>query len=194
MTLWKNLTLNFQHMGHPPIVLHDCHNGCGSNFAGPTLAVAPCSSVDEAQQWTVQIDGAPSALVNGLNGLCAGCASSSGSCGNINATIGLGLEACSVRCSHAPTEGDAAPAVCTGVGMLDGLGQQAQTFNYSQDQGVLRNKQTGSCLQLLGDGPAVGWVSAGSPSATCQEPQQKWDVVPSATSSKSKGVGAAGGV
>ena len=33
------------------IMLHDCHNGCGSEFGGPTLALAPCNTSDPHQQW-----------------------------------------------------------------------------------------------------------------------------------------------
>ena len=42
MSKWRTLIDAAQRKGGKPIVLHDCHNGCGSTFAGPTLAARPC--------------------------------------------------------------------------------------------------------------------------------------------------------
>jgi hypothetical protein len=68
MVLWKNLTLGWSRQGHPPVVLHDCHNGCGSMFAGPTLVARPCDRDDPAQSWQMRLDGATSPLVNKQHG------------------------------------------------------------------------------------------------------------------------------
>ena len=38
LTRWHNMLAAKQQSGAQPILLHDCHIGCGSNFAGPTLA------------------------------------------------------------------------------------------------------------------------------------------------------------
>jgi hypothetical protein len=177
MVLWKNLTLGFQKDGNPPVVLHDCHNGCGSMFAGPTLAAAPCSEKDTAQRWTLRTNGAASNLVNWREGLCAGCASQpSGGCGNMNGSVGLGMEACLVRCS----QNGSADAPCAGFGTPDGLGAAAQSFNYSD--GRLRNMQGGTCIELLADGVTVGGGEGGHPTGAnypppCDRPQQQWDLL-----------------
>jgi hypothetical protein len=57
MTRWRELIDAAVSKGAPPILLHDCHNGCGSPFGGPTLAVAPCNFSDPAQQWSLPLGG-----------------------------------------------------------------------------------------------------------------------------------------
>ena len=42
LTQWHDMLVDKQAAGSKPVLLHDCHIGCGSNFAGPTLAVKPC--------------------------------------------------------------------------------------------------------------------------------------------------------
>ena len=42
LTQWHDMLAAKQAAGAKPVLLHDCHIGCGSNFAGPTLAVQPC--------------------------------------------------------------------------------------------------------------------------------------------------------
>ena len=49
MSKWRTLIDAAQQKGGKPIVLHDCHNGCGSGFGGPTLAALPCNESDPAQ-------------------------------------------------------------------------------------------------------------------------------------------------
>jgi len=52
MTLWKGIVTDWQKTpSGKPVVLHDCHNGCGSTFAGPTLAALPCDPSDPHQHW-----------------------------------------------------------------------------------------------------------------------------------------------
>ena len=75
MTKWRSLIDDAVAKGAPPIVLHDCHNGCGSDFGGPTLALAPCDKSDIAQQWSLPLDGSYGALTSAQNGMCAGCVS-----------------------------------------------------------------------------------------------------------------------
>ena len=96
MTKWRNLIDAAVAKGTVPgVVLHDCHNGCGSEFGGPTLAAAPCDATDPAQQWGLPLDGSYGGLVNAGNGLCAGCVST-GSCGGdgSNRAGGYGMQAC----------------------------------------------------------------------------------------------------
>ena len=52
MSKWRTLIDAAQQKGGKPIVLHDCHNGCGSGFGGPTLAALPCNESDPAQLCT----------------------------------------------------------------------------------------------------------------------------------------------
>ena len=69
-----------------PSILHDCHNGCGSTFKGPTLRLAPCNASDASQHWELQQNntGHPwpwhpdtlhrlGFLRDGGAGLCVGC-------------------------------------------------------------------------------------------------------------------------
>jgi hypothetical protein len=99
MTKWRSLIDEAVAKGAPPIVLHDCHNGCGSDFGGPTLALAPCDASDIAQQWSLPLDGSYGALTSAQNGMCAGCVSVD-DCANDaysaapNGTYGLGMQAC----------------------------------------------------------------------------------------------------
>ena len=41
MTKWHDMIATKQAAGSKPVLLHNCHIGCGSNFAGPTLATKP---------------------------------------------------------------------------------------------------------------------------------------------------------
>ena len=76
MTKWRKLIDAAVAKGTVPgVVLHDCHNGCGSEFGGPTLALAPCNSSDEAQHWSLPLDGTTGGLTSMANGFCAGCVS-----------------------------------------------------------------------------------------------------------------------
>ena len=63
-----------------PVILHSCHNGCGSTFVGPTLRVASCNVSDLSQFWEVPGDGHSAGAQNGFGylrdagaGLCVGC-------------------------------------------------------------------------------------------------------------------------
>ena len=95
MTQWRNLIDAAVTKGTVPgVVLHDCHNGCASDFGGPTLVAAPCNTTDPAQQWSLPLDGSYGALVNAGNGLCVGCVST-GSCGGDGSNgTGYGMQAC----------------------------------------------------------------------------------------------------
>ena len=113
------------------VVLHDCHNGCGSDFGGPTLALAPCDPSDAAQQWSLPLDGTYGTLTSAGNGMCAGCVST-GSCGGdgTNGT-GLGMQAClsgSVNNGALDSKGAA---------YAHGLGAQGQLVNYTLATGAI---------------------------------------------------------
>lgn len=75
MMLWTNISLAYQQRSGKSVVIHDCHNGCTSTFAGPTLSTAPCSSSDASQHWQLAVDGSYTSLVDGAHGMCAGCGS-----------------------------------------------------------------------------------------------------------------------
>jgi len=134
MTLWSNLTRQSQARTGKPIILHDCHNGCGSGFAGATLAAAPCNRSDPAQWWGPLARGAAGGLSDGMYGLCAGCGSQPGSCGNSakhNGTgVGVVMQACITHCSGLDVPG----SECAGNGMPSGIGSGEQIFNYSVGQ------------------------------------------------------------
>ena len=76
MTQWRQKIDSYVAKGLPSVILHDCHNGCGSAFGGPTLGVAPCNVTDPAQQWSLPLDGSLGGLIDAQAGLCAGCAGS----------------------------------------------------------------------------------------------------------------------
>ena len=64
MTKWHDMLAAKQAAGAKPVLLHDCHIGCGSSFAGPTLAALPCNASDPGQQWAFDTSGNHSALVD----------------------------------------------------------------------------------------------------------------------------------
>ena len=65
MTKWRTLIDAAVARGTvDDVILHDCHNGCGSQFGGPTLALALCNASDPAQRWSLPVDGSAGALVN----------------------------------------------------------------------------------------------------------------------------------
>ena len=101
-----------------PVILHSCHNLCGNDFTGPTLAVAACDPTDGRQHWAVNdlmsSGGRQYSLRQlGSGGLCAGCGdhpaescanTAPGSLGanygpspwpeNYRDGLGLGMQAC----------------------------------------------------------------------------------------------------
>ena len=103
MTKWKQIIVAAQAAGSKPIVLHDCHNGCGSGYGGPTLSALPCNASDPAQLFAAATDGRPTTLIDGAHGLCIGCAGGPiGGCANDAETLpatntsghGLGMVSC----------------------------------------------------------------------------------------------------
>lgn len=69
MTKWKNLLAKAK----KPVLLHDCHNGCGSGFGGPTLVARACDEEDPKQRWFIRADGSYTAVISASSGLCVGC-------------------------------------------------------------------------------------------------------------------------
>eukprot|EP00039_Didymoeca_costata_P021632 m.345013 g.345013 ORF g.345013 m.345013 type:complete len:671 (+) comp25672_c0_seq1:63-2075(+) len=143
MSKWKELIQGYQTQAKP-IVLHDCHNGCGSNFAGPTLTVTECNKTDAGQLWFVSekfIGGKKSSsMINVRNGLCSGCSSSpDDSCGNTasqfqnGSGVGYGMQACLIKCTNKSEF-----AECEGAGLATGLGAH-QSFNYTTDGFLVRS-------------------------------------------------------
>lgn len=183
MTKWRGLIDDAVAKGHPPIILHDCHNGCGSSFGGPTITTTDCNDTDPAQQWSLSLDGSVGPLADRQLGLCVGCGSSpvpdnhrgvgGTACGNgaiseANGT-GLGMQACL---------GNA------GVPLLPfpkGLGSTEQLWNYSSPTGKITQEcrpndvgcmSSPTCLALVnGTGPAV--ISTRDPEL-CESPAARW--------------------
>jgi hypothetical protein len=127
------------------VILHDCHNGCASTYAGPTVVAAPCNASDPAQHWMVPIPprinstnkfaNGTAFLVNGDSGMCVGCSDSTiaGECANTaerlgnGSGLGLGMQACQQSVNWI----------------------SSQNFNYTDtDQIVRRGKDQVSGLQV----------------------------------------------
>lgn len=183
MTKWRELIDDAVAKGHPPIVLHDCHNGCGSSFGGPTLTVATCDATDPAQHWSLPLDGSIAPLADGKLGLCVGCGSSpvpdnhrgvgGTACGNDAASnangTGLGMQACL---------GNAGQPL---LPFPNGLGSTEQLWNFSSRTGQITQECHGNdvgcmasppCLALVnGTGPMV--ISARDPEL-CGSPAARW--------------------
>ena len=130
-----------------PIVLHSCHNGCGTPFKGPTLLTAPCNATDRSQLWSVPADdtkGSTAApwpsgyLRDAAEGLCVGCgayAPAGGPCANDALTFhgngsgfGAGMAACGQPCPY-----------CAAT----------QQWNFSAAASQLLERADGSCLEVL---------------------------------------------
>ena len=123
-----------------PVILHSCHNRCGSTFSGPTLLGATCNASDRSQQWTVPSNaGAPGVLSGYLRdageGLCVGCGDYFGNpCANDALSFkngsghGAGMQSCGGVCPY-----------CS----------KTQQYNYSVENKTLV-RTDGSCLELLG--------------------------------------------
>jgi hypothetical protein len=183
MTRWTNLSLDYKRRANKTVLIHDCHNGCGSTFAGPTLEAVPCSASDPAQIWALDLSGGSSGMVDARFGFCVGCGSDTsagpvtGSCANdamqfANGTgYGLGMQACIVPCSN-NTQGLAG---CSGNGLPAGLGKGQQTFNYTKETGLISRTASGECLAKISAGPQVGVMGA----AQCAKGSGNgWDAVP----------------
>eukprot|EP00947_MAST-08B_sp_MAST-8B-sp1_P005045 g5045.t1 len=112
MSKWKDILKAKQAGGHKAVLLHDCHNGCTSTFAGPTLVAVKCDNADPHQHWLTSgggtaglpAAGKPTLLMDRARGLCAGCAGQPvGGCGGgadgDKATHGLGMQACITQCA-----------------------------------------------------------------------------------------------
>jgi hypothetical protein len=130
-----------------PIILHSCHNGCGTPFSGPTLQTVPCNGTDSSQFWSVPTNdtkGSTSApfpsgyLRNAGQGLCVGCgayAPAGGPCANDalkfrnGSGYGAGMAACGQACPE-----------CTAN----------QQWNYSKGpNSKMLLRADGSCLEVL---------------------------------------------
>jgi hypothetical protein len=183
MSNWKEMIVAKQAAGHKPIILHDCHNGCGSGFGGPTLSALACNKTDPAQQWAVAIDGRKSQLIDRAHGLCVGCPDGpAGGCANDALTFingsgsGLGLSACAVSSYQ---NGDLSrPAQADASG---GMGASQQLWVYSKENGTLaqlnQGAADGACLGLVhGTGPQVGQISPDQPNG-CGNVSAAWDAV-----------------
>ena len=185
MTKWQQIMAAYQAKGGKAGVLHDCHNGCASAFGGPTLVAKPCNASDPAQHWSVDVAaGANSGLVNGANGMCAGCGDGPlGDCANGalaagNGTgVGLGMQACITKCTGSPPGPDAWPQ-CVGYGLPSGLGKQEQTWNYSTADATLRLALTNDqCLGLSpggGDQVIIYNTFNGGKKCGAAEPTTQW--------------------
>ena len=156
MSKWHDMLASKQAAGAKPILLFDCHIGCGSNFAGPTLAVKKCDAADPAQQWAFEIDGNHSALVDQARGLCAGCgggpmsgcANSARASGN-SSGFGLGMQACLLGSVDMGVAG-APPA----HSVAEQEGQQL--FNISHNGSIRIRGADGSPGSCLGRAPGGG--------------------------------------
>ena len=136
-----------------PSILHDCHNGCGSTFKGPTFMIALCNASDPAQHWELHENNTghpwawhPDTLKrlgffrDGGAGLCVGCSDGpmtgcANDAGRNASGLGSGMQAC-----------------------LQGFGggSAQQRFNYSSTTKMVR-RADGACLEVArgGAGPQV---------------------------------------
>lgn len=163
MTRWVNLSLEYQRRTNRTVLIHDCHNGCISSFAGPTLAIRACDPADPYQQFQFDPSGDPTSVVDGGFGLCVGCGSKTsagpltGSCANDALALnngsgfGIGLQGCIVSCSHDPDGDSNGRTQCVGNGLPAGLGKDGQTFAFNTTTSMLTRVATGECfLPLVG--------------------------------------------
>jgi len=150
-----------------PVILHNCHNGCASQFSGPTLAVQPCNLDDPAQQWNVSV-AEPSFFSDSGAGLCVGCSDTMGgsSCANTaeqfknGSGTGLGMQAC--------------------LALKWSLMQQnppEQHWNYTNETQMLMSAgRSSGCLQIAhGVGPQVVKIAASQCNGSLA---QRWLRVP----------------
>lgn len=197
MTRWRQLIDAAVEKGHLPILLHDCHNGCGSPFGGPTLSAVACDSTDPAQHWSLTLNGSAGPLVDGAVGLCAGCGSipvpdnhrgiGGTECGNDALTnaggAGLGLQAC--------------------LGLVGdpvfprGLGSMAQLWNFSAETGVISQSCKGNDVDCRATPPCLALVNGTGPmviltrdAEVCASPAARWAPTPAVT--ETAGAGSAG--
>lgn len=165
MTKWRELIDAAVASGHPPIILHDCHNGCGSPFGGPTLTVAECNATDPAQHWNLPLDGSVGPLIDGQLGLCAGCGSSpvpdnhrgvgGTACGNDATTnangTGLGMQACL---------GNAGTPL---LPFPQGLGSNEQLWNFSSRSGEIAQECHSNDDECIASPPCLALVNGTGP-------------------------------
>ena len=80
MKKWRE-KIDSANLDHP-VILHSCHNGCATQFTGPTLVAAKCDESDPRQRWMVSTNTTPAymsthvetgLLHDASTGLCAGC-------------------------------------------------------------------------------------------------------------------------
>ena len=134
LTEWSAKVQNFSR----PIILHSCHNRCGSTFSGPTLLAAACNASDPRQLWSVPQQDQAGYLADAGEGLCVGCGDYVGSCANDALQIkngsghGAGMASCGETCPRCPKN---------------------QQWNYTADKMLLRTD--GSCLELREAGQVV---------------------------------------
>lgn len=164
LTLWAEKIGNYSR----PVILHSCHNGCGSTFVGPTLVTAPCNDSDPSQMWDIArtadgkaLSGVSSYFRDAGRGLCVGCGNFWGQpCANDALTFnngsghGAGLQACGEPCPHCPS---------------------TQQWNYSSKTQMLLRSDS-SCLQVMDPGSQV---VVGPASQCTGTPVQKWQATPS---------------
>eukprot|EP01047_Picozoa_sp_COSAG01_P048057 COSAG01_NODE_4647_length_4852_cov_3.841153_4_plen_257_part_00 len=190
MTKWHSMIAAKQAQGAKPVLLHDCHIGCTSNFAGPTLAVKKCNASDPAQQWAFETSGNHSALVDQARGLCAGCGMSGlNGCGNGARTgnasaVGLGMQACLIGPVDMGVAGQGPNT------RLSSLGAGQQLFNISNNGTIRVRGRKGSLGSCLGQAPGGGdqVVQGFGPHEFCD---QGWIPQPSAgiTTAQDEGAG-----
>ena len=194
MTTWRELIDSYvSNHTVPAVILHDCHNGCGSPFGGPTLAAVPCNESDPAQHWSLPLDGSVGGLTSAANGLCLGCASSpvpdthravnGTACANDAETkdggSGLGMQACLLG----PSDNGVLDSKAV---MGYGIGSNQQLWNYSSSTATITQKQCGpqgnacsgvACLSLANAvGPAVVKTKRGSDA--CSNASSQWTAKP----------------
>lgn len=176
LTKWHDMLAAKQQAGAKPVLLHDCHIGCGSNFAGPTLTVKPCDASDPQQQWAFDISGNHSALVDQARGLCAGCGGGpmSGCAGDARTNssgLGLGMQACLLGSTDMGVAGQPGAHASS-------LGASDQLFNISEN-GTLRNRgragSSGACMGVVEGGPGKVVVQGFGPYQFCD---QGWTAKP----------------
>jgi hypothetical protein len=165
MTRWRELIDAAVAEGGPPILLHDCHNGCGSAFGGPTLAAADCDAADRAQHWSLPLDGSLGPLADGQLGLCVGCGSTpvpdnhrgvgGTACGNDAGTkangTGIGLQACL---------GSAGTPL---LPFPKGLGSPAQLWNFSAKSGQITQQCRAHDVSCIANPPCLALVNGTGP-------------------------------
>jgi hypothetical protein len=159
LTEWSEKVKNFSR----PVILHSCHNDCGSKFNGPTLVAAKCNTTDLSQLWAVpavhssssppSVNSAPAPnhgyLHDAGEGLCVGCGGYVSGCANDalafhnGSGYGAGMAACGNVCPY-----------CA----------KTQQWNYST-AGVASKmviREDGSCLQVFINTEASTGASTGT--------------------------------